>query len=87
MTYFKHTQNHNLNCSCDYCNDVDPNKSIARELERYIEELIIYSANNLNDEHFDYIHKILNKICLMRRYFPSKELPIKHQQLIDSLDK
>ena len=39
MTYFEHTNEHNLDCDCEYCNDVDPNKSISRELERYIEEL------------------------------------------------
>jgi len=85
MTYFEHTNEHNLDCDCEYCNDVDPSKSISRELERYAEELTVYSVQNLSNDQAEEIHKIVNKISLMRRYFPTKELPKKHQRLIDSL--
>ena len=40
MTIFEHTKEHDLDCQCSFCGDVDPTKSIARELEKCIEELI-----------------------------------------------
>ena len=64
----------------------DYNKSISRELERCVEELITYSFNNLTDEQSSHIHKISGKILLLRRYFPEKELPSNHQHLIDTLN-
>ena len=36
MTYFKHTEEHEIDCNCSYCMDVDLDKSIAREIERVI---------------------------------------------------
>jgi thioredoxin reductase len=87
MTLFEHSNEHNLDCICTYCSDVDPNKSISRELERYVEELVIYSHKNLTAEQALAIHQIVKKITLMHRYFPIKELPLKHQRLLDALDK
>ena len=49
MTYFEHRNEHELDCMCTYCSDVDPIKSIARELEKYIEELTMYSIKNLTE--------------------------------------
>ena len=86
MTIFEHAREHDLNCQCSYCNDVDPTKSISRELEKCIEELTNFSINNLTDEQQTHIHKISGKILLLRRYFPEKELPSKHQRLIDTLN-
>jgi hypothetical protein len=86
MTYFSHTEDHPLNCNCSFCMDVDPNKSVSRELERYIEELSIYSIKELNEEQQKFIHEIGNKILVLRRYFPTMELPVKHARLINSLD-
>ena len=86
MTIFEHTKEHDLDCQCSFCSDVDPAKSISRELEKYIEELTNYSIKNFNDEQLYDIHKISEKILLLRRYFPEKELPSKHQRLIDSLN-
>jgi hypothetical protein len=82
MTYFPHTEQHQLDCDCDACFDVDTNKSIARELERCVESLVNYSSNNLGDEHSKQIHIIAGKILLLRRYFPKMELPHKHARLI-----
>jgi hypothetical protein len=79
-------KNHDLNCQCSYCSDVDPTKSISRELEKCIEELTNFSINNLTDEQQIHIHKISAKILLLRRYFPEKELPSKHKRLIDTLN-
>ena len=87
MTYFEHRNEHELDCMCTYCSDVDPIKSIARELEKYIEELTMYSIKNLTEEQSLAIHQIVKKIDLMKRYFPTKELPLKHQRLVDALDK
>lgn len=85
MTIFEHTKEHDLDCQCSFCGDVDPTKSIARELEKCIEELIEFSIKNLTDEQYTHIHRMSEKILLLRRYFPEKELPSKHQRLIDSL--
>lgn len=86
MTIFTHIKDHDLNCQCSYCNDVDPTKSIARELEKCIEELTNFTINNLTIEQQTHIYKISGKILLLRRYFSDKELPSKHQRLIDTLN-
>jgi hypothetical protein len=65
--------------------DVDPEKSISSELERYIEELTIYSFTNLTEEQQNFIDEIVNKILLLWRYFPTMELPAKHKRLLQSL--
>jgi len=84
MTIFHHAQEHELHCQCSYCIDVDPNKSVARELERYVEELTTYAVQNLNDEDQNKIYEITTKILLMTRYFPVMELPSKHKRLLES---
>ena len=86
MTIFSHTKDHDLDCQCSFCSDVDPTKSIARELEKCVEDLIVYSINNFTDEQQNHIHKLSERILLLRRYFPTQELPSKHQRLIDSLN-
>ena len=86
MTIFAHTKDHDLDCQCSFCSDVDPTKSIARELEKCVEELTVYSINNFTDEQQNHIHKLSERILLLRRYFPTQELPSKHQRLIDSLN-
>jgi len=86
MTIFEHTNEHSLDCDCLLCMDVDPNKSIARELERYVEELTLFSLSNLTEQQQIEIHKISTKFLLMRRYFPIKELPVKHARLLASLE-
>lgn len=86
MTIFQQSNEHELDCDCYMCMDVDPNKSIARELERYIEELTSFSLSNLNDEQQSKVHSIAQKILLMRRYLPSKELPNKHSRLLKSIE-
>jgi hypothetical protein len=87
MTIFEHIKEHDLDCRCSYCSDVDPTKSISRELEKCVEELTMYSIKNLTDEQQNSIHVILEKVLLLRRYFPVQELPSKHQLLIDSLNE
>jgi len=86
MTIFAHVKDHDLDCNCSFCSDVDPTKSISRELEKYVEELTAYSVKNLTDEQQNHIHKLSEKILLLRRYFPTQELPSKHQRLIDTLN-
>ena len=86
MTIFAHAKEHDLDCQCSFCSDVDPTKSIARELEKYVEELTVYSIKNFTEEQQNHIHKLLEKILLLRRYLPMQELPSKHQRLIDSLN-
>lgn len=86
MTIFQQSNEHELDCECNLCMDVDTNKSVARELERYVEELISFSSSNLTEEQQIEIHHISQKILLMRRYFPSKELPVKHARLLASLE-
>lgn len=85
MTFFPHTNKHSLNCQCTYCKDVDPNKSIDNELEKYIDELLIYAIENLNKNHTETIYHISQKILLLGRYFPDMELPAKHSLLLKSL--
>jgi hypothetical protein len=84
MTYFD-TSQHDIDCNCHQCNDVDYAKSIARELERYVEDLMYYSAKNLSKEQFEYTYNVLTKIDCLRRYFPMRELPRKHRRLIESM--
>jgi hypothetical protein len=52
MTYFKHTEEHGLDCDCSYCLDVDPNKSIARELERVTEVIVSATINKLEPSEY-----------------------------------
>jgi hypothetical protein len=85
MTHFHHADEHSLDCNCTYCMGVDPNKSVARELERYIEELKTYSMKNLSDAQQNEIEQLTQKILLLRRYFPVMELPDKHSRLMKSL--
>lgn len=87
MTHFSHSNEHSLDCSCSFCMDVDPNKSVSRELEKYAEELTTYSVQSLSDEQQMAIHKITNKILLLRRYFPTMELPAKHLRLLKSIEE
>ena len=54
--------------------EFDYNKSISRELERNIEELITYSIKNLTVEQQEFIHKVSVKILELRQYFPEIEL-------------
>lgn len=84
---FEQAKGHELACNCSYCCDVDPNKSVSRELERHIEELTAYAAKNLDDDHQKFIHLISAKILLLRRYFPTMELPSKHERLVASIEK
>jgi hypothetical protein len=64
---------------------VDPNKSIARELERYVEELTTNSRENLTVSQHESVYRITQKILLLRRYFPSMELPPKHSRRLESI--
>ena len=84
MTKFTHTQEHELDCKCSYCMDVDPNKSVAMELERYVSELTTYTIQNLSEQQQNDIYEITTKILLLRRYFPVMELPSKHERLLKS---
>lgn len=85
MVHFPHTDDHTLDCDCTYCMGVDPNKSIARELERYVEELTTYSLENLTESQQEDVYRITQKILLLRRYFPAMELPPKHIRMLKSL--
>lgn len=87
MTHFSHSNEHSLDCGCSFCVDVDPNKSFSLELEKYAEELTIYSVQSLSDEQQVAIHKISNKFLLLRRYFPTMELLAKHSRLIKSIEE
>lgn len=87
MTKFAQSSQHSLECDCSYCFDVEPEKSVSRELERLIESLTRYSVAHLEEKHQEEIHKIAGKILLLRRYFPKMELPSKHQLLVDDLSK
>jgi hypothetical protein len=64
--------------------DVDPSKSVAMELERYVSELTTYTIKNLSEQQQNDIYGISKKILLMRRYFPLMELPSKHERLLKS---
>ena len=52
MTYFKRTEEHDLDCGCSYCLDVDPNKSIAREIERVTEIFVSATINKLEPSEY-----------------------------------
>lgn len=86
MTIFEHTNEHSLDCDCSFCMDVDPTKSVSRELEKYAEELLSFSFQSLNDEQQKVIYEITSKILLLRRYFPTMELPTKHERLLKSIE-
>lgn len=87
MTVFTHIADHEINCDCSYCHDVDPTKSISFELEKYCEELVNFAFTELTDEQSSYIFDITGKILLLRRYFSDKELPSKHYRLIEALNE
>ena len=87
MTLYKHIAAHDLNCSCSYCQDVDPTKSISFELEKNCEELMRFALKELNEEQSKKIYNIMGKILLLRRYFPDQELPSKHARLIKEFNE
>ena len=87
MTHFEHANEHSLDCDCNFCWDVDNNKSVARELERYAEELLAFSSESLSDEQQKFIYITTCKILLLRRYFPKMELPLKHSRLLKSIEE
>jgi len=82
MTNFPHTAEHTLECKCDYCHDVDPNKSISRELERCMEELTKFIYTELNENQQEVVDKIIRRVDLLKRYFPTQELPQKYHRLV-----
>jgi hypothetical protein len=49
--------------------------------------LTTYSVQSLSDEQQEAIHKITNKILLLRRYFTTMELPAKHSRLLKSIEE
>ena len=51
MTYFKHSEEHEIDCKCSYCMDVDVDKSIAREIERVIEVVYVKPHRSLMMKH------------------------------------
>lgn len=82
MTYFEHTKDHELDCQCIYCLDVDPNKSISREVERIIEAIDVATQPMINEEQYDLINKALIRLSVLRRYLPVQELPVKFERQV-----
>ena len=88
MTYFQHTEDHEIECDCSYCLDVDPNKSIARELERVSEVIMHETISNLDEETFRKVSNALMRLDVLRRYVPTQELPVKFEkQVADAIEK
>lgn len=83
MTIYTHNDSHMSDCECSYCQDVNPIKSISFELEKYCAELVEYACINLCEDQSKIINDLTCKILLLRRYFPIKELPSKHNRLIE----
>jgi len=82
MTYFQHTEDHSIECDCSYCLDVDPNKSIARELERVSETIIQETISKLDDKAFRKVTDALMRLDVLRRYMPTQELPLKFEKQV-----
>lgn len=88
MTYFPHTEDHEIGCSCSYCLDVDPNKSIARELERVADQIIQLTLNKLDEGDFRKVSDVLMRLDVLRKYVPTQELPAKFEkQVADAIKK
>ena len=88
MTYFQHTKDHEIECDCSYCLDVDPNKSIALELERVSEVIMQETISNLDEETFRKVSDALMRLDVLRRYVPTQELPTKFEkQVADAIEK
>ena len=82
MTYFKHTEEHDLDCACSYCLDVDPNKSIAREIERISEAIVHATINKLDPSDYRKVWESIVRLSLLRRYVPNQELPTKFEKQV-----
>lgn len=82
MAYFEHTEDHDLDCTCSYCLDVDPNKSIAREIERIIESVMSVTANKLDPTDYRKVGESLMRLSVLRRYVPTQELPKKFDKQV-----
>lgn len=78
MTYYPHAESHPTTCDCFYCQGVDPNKSISRELEKCVEELVRTTQPILDEKQFNEIHSILNRLLKLKKYFPFQELSSNH---------
>ena len=88
MTYSQHTKDHEIECDCSYYLDVDPNKSIARELERVSEVIMHETISNLDEETFRKVSNALMRLDVLRRYVPTQELPAKFEkQVADAIEK
>ena len=85
MTYFSHTKNHKQDCDCSFCRGLSPNETIAREQERCIEELTYSLLTNLDEKEFIKISMILNKLSILRRYFPDQKLPVNFEKLVQNI--
>lgn len=57
---------------------IDPNKTIARELERCGERLVRFSIERMNDDDLNFIYEEVVKILSLRQYFKDIELPSNH---------
>lgn len=88
MTYFPHTEDHEIDCNCSFCLDVDPNKSIASELERVIEKIMQETLPKLDEGDFRKVSDELMRLDVLCKYVPTQELPAKFEkQVADAIKK
>lgn len=88
MTYFEHTKEHELDCDCSFCLDVDPNKSIAREIERVCEVIQQETISALSEERYRLVSDALTRLLIIRRYVSVQELPTKFErQVADAIKR
>ncbi len=82
MTYFKHTEEHEIDCNCSYRMDVDLDKSIAREIERVIEVVLRETTSKLDDVTYRKVSDAIMRLDILRRYVPTQELPVKFERQV-----
>jgi len=87
MTYYEHTKTHDIDCDCSYCMDVDPNKSVSREIERCYETVIGIAHPNLTEADFNKVQDAFLRLNMLRSYLPVQELPHKFELRVEQAIK
>ena len=82
MTYFEHTEEHELDCDCSFCLDVDYNKRISREIERVMEVVMHESISKLDDESYRKVMEAVLRLNELRQFVPMQELPVKFEKRV-----
>jgi hypothetical protein len=62
--------------------NVDPNKSVAREIERVTDEIISATISKLEPNDFRKVGEAIVRLNVLRRLIPTQELPTAFEEQV-----